>query len=200
VAERALTAKGRATRDRIVEAATDLIAAHGVAGVSTEQVRRAAGVGGSQLYHYFDSKQALVQAVITRQADLVGADAPELGALDSFEALEAWADAGVQRTAENRGQGDCTLGTLAGELAATDEASRAALSSGFLRWQGVLRDGLGRMQERGELRPDADLDDLALALLTALQGGTVMAQTLGSERPMRSAMNAALSYVRSFAA
>jgi TetR/AcrR family transcriptional regulator, transcriptional repressor for nem operon len=198
--ERTLTAKGRATRDRIVQAATELIAEHGVAGVSTEQVRRAAGVGGSQLYHYFESKQALVQAVITRQADLVGDGAPELGALDSFEALEAWAEAGVQRTAENDGQGECTLGTLAGELAGADEESRAALSTGFLRWQGLLKDGLARMQERGELRADADLDDLALALLTALQGGTVMAQTLRSARPMRAAMDAALTYVRSFAA
>ncbi len=55
------------------------------------------------------------------------------------------------------------------------------------------------MRDRGDLRPDADLDDLAFALLTALQGGTMLTQTMRSTRPLRAAMNAALSYVHSFA-
>jgi TetR/AcrR family transcriptional regulator, transcriptional repressor for nem operon len=200
--ERRFTRKGQATRDRIVAAATDLIAQLGVAGTSTEQVRDAAGVSGSQLYHYFDSKQALIRAVITRQADAVGPvdGTPQLGALDSFDALQAWADAAIERQGANDGRGECNLGTLAAELSVSDEDSRAELSHGFLRWKEVLRDGLGRMQERGELRAEADLDQLAFALLTALQGGSVMSQTLRSTDPLKASMAAALGYVRSFAA
>src|SRR5688572_16255771 len=108
--ERRLTRKGRATRDRIVAAAAELIALHGVAGTNTEQVRHAAGVSGSQLYHYFDSKQALIRAVITRQADL--ALLSDLGPLDSLEALRAWADAAIERQEDP--EGDCSLATLAG--------------------------------------------------------------------------------------
>lgn len=202
--DRVLTAKGQATRDRIVEAAVGLIGLHGVAGVSTEQVRRAAGVSGSQLYHYFDSKQALVRAVITRQADLAtGSDAsPGVGALDSFEALDAWADAAIARRQElldGEGLGDCTLGSLAGELAAVDEQSRVEISQGFLRWLDVLRTGLTGLQDRGELQPDADVDDLAFALLAALQGGSLMSQTLRDVAPMRAAMGAVLAYVRASA-
>ncbi len=51
-----LTPKGRATRERIVAAAAALTYERGVAGTSTEEVREAAGVSASQLYHYFDSK------------------------------------------------------------------------------------------------------------------------------------------------
>jgi len=198
MAARTFTRKGQATRERIVAAATDLIARQGVAGTSTEQVRDAAGVSGSQLYHYFDSKQALIRAVITRQADAVSG-VPEIGALDSFEALQAWADAAIQRQRENDGRGDCNLGTLAAELSVSDEDSRAELSTGFLRWKELLRTGLQRMQERGELRSEADLDQLAYALLTALQGGSLMAQTLRSTDPFEASMAAALGYVRSFA-
>jgi TetR/AcrR family transcriptional regulator, transcriptional repressor for nem operon len=198
--DRRLTRKGRATRDRIVEAAGRLIAEHGVAGTSTEQVRRAAGVGGSQLSHYFGSKQELVRAVITRQADLVGGGSVDVGPLDSLEALEAWADAAVARTAESAAEPECSLTSLAGELSGADPDARAAISGGFLRWQAALRDGLLGMQERGDLRADADPDVLALALLTALQGGASMSQTLGEARPMRVAMDAALAYVRSFSA
>ncbi len=195
---RRLTARGQIAHDRIVDAATQLIAEHGVAGLSTEQVRAAAGVSGSQLYHYFDSKQALIRAVITRQADAVGG-VPDLGPLDSLAALQAWADAAVARQQENDGRGDCTLGSLAGELSASDEASRADLSSGFLRWHGILRDGIGAMRERGDLRPDADPDDLAYALLAALQGGAILGQTLRDTTATSAGMRAALAYVRSFA-
>ena len=195
-----LTRKGLATRERILQAATDLIATHGVAGTSTEDVRRSAGVSGSQIYHYFDSKQALIRAVITRQADAAPIPGrPMMGSLDSFDALRAWADAAIERQEENDGRGDCTLGSLAGELSATDEASREDLSKGFLRWQALLHDGLHAMRRRGELRPDADLDELALALLTALQGGAILSQTLRDTRPLRASMNAALAYIRSFA-
>src|SRR3954466_2534226 len=101
--ERSLTRKGQATRNRIVDAATELIARHGVAGMNNEQVRKLAGVSGSQLSHYFESKTALIQAVITRQADAAqnGGELPQLGALDSFEALDAWAEAAIARQAEN---------------------------------------------------------------------------------------------------
>ncbi|URN09712.1 TetR/AcrR family transcriptional regulator [Actinomadura madurae] len=194
-----LTRKGRATRDRILQAATDLIAQHGVAGTATEDVRRAAGVSGSQLYHYFDSKQALVRAVITRQADAPPVPGqPIMGSLDSFEALRAWADAAIERQEQNGGRGECTLGSLAGELSATDQGTLDDLSKGFLRWQGLLHEGLAAMKERGELRADADLDELSLSLLTALQGGNILSQTLGNAAPLRASMNAALSHIRAY--
>jgi TetR/AcrR family transcriptional regulator, transcriptional repressor for nem operon len=196
-----LTRKGRATRERILEAASALIAARGVAGTSTEDVRKAAGVSGSQLYHYFDSKQALIRAVITRAADAEPVpDRPVLGLLDSLDALRAWADAAIERQEESGCRGECTLGSLAGELGAGDEAAREDLRCGLLRWQGLLHDGLGAMRDRGALRAEADLDELAFALLTALQGGTILTTTIGSTQPLRAALNAALAYVESFAA
>lgn len=197
---RRLTRKGEATRERILQAATDLISRHGVAGTGMEDVRTVAGVSGSQIYHYFENKQAMIRAVIARQADAVPVPGqPVMGSLDSFEALRAWADAAIERQGENDGRGECTLGSLAAELSATDEVSRGDLSSGFLRWEGLLHDGLAVMRDRGELRADADLEELSYTLLAALQGGVLMAQTMRNTRALEAAMNAALAYVRSFA-
>ncbi|WP_433720213.1 TetR/AcrR family transcriptional regulator [Actinoplanes sp. CA-051413] len=196
-----LTRKGQATRERILEAATELIAQHGVAGTSTEDVRKAAGISGSQLYHYFDSKQALIRAVITRQAEApLTPGQPIMGALDSFDALRAWADAAIEHQEHNSGRGECTLTSLAGELGPTDEATREDLCNAFQRWQSLLHDGLQAMRERGELRPEADLDELSMALLTALQGGSVLSQTLRTAEPMRVSMKAGLAFVHSFTA
>ena len=59
-----LTSKGVATRERIVAAAAELMFVRGVAGTTLEQVREAAQVSSSQIYHYFADKDALVHAVV----------------------------------------------------------------------------------------------------------------------------------------
>jgi hypothetical protein len=61
----------------------------------------------------------------------------------------------------------------------------------LLRWQTSLHDGLFAMRERGDLRPQTDLDELSMALLTALQGGSLVSNTLRTSAPMRASMNAA---------
>ncbi|WP_275422996.1 TetR family transcriptional regulator C-terminal domain-containing protein [Paractinoplanes tereljensis] len=141
-------------------------------------------------------------------ADRAGRDAvdphagrPELGGPGAGEQLHRRLRRAVGRP-DRRGRGrrgECTLGSLAGELGATDEQSREDLSNGFLRWQSLLQSSLLAMRDRGELRADADLDELSLALLTALQGGTLLSQTWRDTRPLRAALNAALAYVWSFA-
>lgn len=196
-----ITRKGQATREHIVEAAATLIGQCGVAGTSAVAVRKTAGVSGSQLMHYFGSKQALVRAVIIRQCESeASVGRPMLGTLDSFEALRAWADAAVENLAHGSGHGACTLAMLAGSTSPGDEQTRDELCSAFVRLQSLLLDDLRAIRDRGDLRPEADLDELSMALLTALQGGTLLGQTMQSTRPMRASMNAALLYVESFAA
>ena len=68
---RPLTRKGQETRQRIVDAAADLIFQQGVAHTTIDDVRAAAEVPSSQLYHYFDDKPALVRAVVDHQADTI---------------------------------------------------------------------------------------------------------------------------------
>lgn len=106
---RRLTAKGRATRDRIVAAAAQLMYERGVTGTSTEDILKAARVASpSQLYHYFGDKRGLVQAVIEHQTEQVlGFQKPLLSRLDSIEALEAWRDAVVEAQHARDCQGGC---------------------------------------------------------------------------------------------
>jgi AcrR family transcriptional regulator len=194
------TAKGRATRARIVRAAAALMYEHGVAGTSTEDIRGAAGVSNSQLYHYFADKNDLVRAVIVNQTEQVlAAQQPLLSRLDSFEALQAWRDLLVDLQRQHHCRGGCPLGSLASELADIDEDARAALVTGFARWEGAIREGLAAMRERGDLRADADPDRLALVILTALQGGLLLTNTRRDVTPLLVGLDAALAHIRSFA-
>jgi TetR/AcrR family transcriptional regulator, transcriptional repressor for nem operon len=52
-----LTSKGQATRARILEHAAELIHTNGVHATNNEQLRRAAGVSGSQLNHHFPTRR-----------------------------------------------------------------------------------------------------------------------------------------------
>jgi len=195
-----LTARGLATRERIVEVAADLIFLEGVAAVSMLDVRRAAKVSGSQLSHYFGEKQSLIRAVIAHQAEAVVAahQMPELGQLDSFAALELWADLNIQRLQEHNCQGGCSFGALAGELAECDETLRTDLAAGFDRWEALFRNGLRLMRDRGELRRDADPERLGYTLMAALQGGMLLGQTARDAAPLQAALDSALDYVRSY--
>ena len=66
-----LTPRGARTRARIVEEAAALIHERGVAGTTLEDVKVAAEVSGSQMYHFFPDKNELVQAVIDYQAETI---------------------------------------------------------------------------------------------------------------------------------
>jgi len=59
--------KGQATRDRLIEAARDVLVAHGHAGTSTRAVADAAGVNLSQVHYHFGGRQGLLLEVLRRE-------------------------------------------------------------------------------------------------------------------------------------
>ena len=56
--------QGRAQRSRILAAATDLIATHGVQGMTMRQLASACGLNIATLYHYVGSKADLIGAIV----------------------------------------------------------------------------------------------------------------------------------------
>jgi TetR/AcrR family transcriptional repressor of nem operon len=195
------TRKGLATRTRIVGVAARLMFERGVANTSIDEVRSTAGVGGSQISHYFRDKRELTRQVIaSRSADVIAFHTQtRLGALDSLEALQAWADACVADIDTVYRLGGCVYGSLAGELIDADDEVRDDLADGYDQWLELFQDGLTTMRRRGDLRPEADPRHLATSLVVAHQGGAMVTHATGDAEPLRVAVNAAVDYVRSFA-
>jgi AcrR family transcriptional regulator len=191
-----LTPKGEATRARIVDAAATLIYEHGVKDTNNEMVRRAAGVSGSQLSHYFSDKEQLVRAVIERQADAMRGrtGTPPRGPLDSIAALEQWADDYIANPTVIAG--GCSFGSLSSEILKTEPNLHDAITAGFDAWAEDFRTGLHTMKANGALRPDTDVDALAHTLMAAFQGGMLLTQACGDIAPLRNALRLALSAVR----
>jgi TetR/AcrR family transcriptional regulator, transcriptional repressor for nem operon len=192
------TERGRRSRERIVDAAEAVIAECGVEGASLDQILAGARASKSQLYHYFSDKDDLVVAVIATRLDrMVEAQEPWLTKLDSFAAIRRWFDWLLEQN-EAHGFPGCGLGTLANELADRDEAARAELARCFGDWQRYLVDGLERMRARGGLVPGADPRRLATAVFAGLQGGLLLSKTYKDTEPLRVALDAAFTYLRSF--
>jgi AcrR family transcriptional regulator len=196
-----VTARGRATRQRIVDAACDLVYARGVAAVNLDDVLDATGTSKSQLYHYFADKSDLVHAVVVHQGERVlELQRPVLEAVDGWAALRRWRTFVVGIVKGRRGRGGCPIGSLSSELAELDEGARLELAGVFDRWQQLLADALHRMIESGAIRRDADADQLALATMASLQGGLLLAKTRRSTKPLEVALDAAIAYLETAAA
>lgn len=199
--EQRLTAKGQATRERIVKAAAELVLAQGLSAFNMVNVRKAASVSGSQLSHYFADKQALIRAVIARQIDVVldFHRQPKLHGLETFDDFERWIDLNMRYLRRISYTGTPTYHALAGQLAKSDDDTRRTLAAGYWKWVELVEQSINRMKDRGALARDADARHLALVIISAHQGGGTMAFTYRQEWPHADAVRFAVNYLRLFA-
>ncbi|MDN5687613.1 MAG: TetR family transcriptional regulator [Brachybacterium sp.] len=80
--DKELTARGAATRARIIDAATEEFAEHGIAGARVERIVATARTNKAQLYDYFGSKGGLFDAIfdasLERIVEVVPIDSSDL--------------------------------------------------------------------------------------------------------------------------
>lgn len=192
-----LTAKGLATRQRIIDGAADEIRERGLAGTTLDDICRRTATGKSQLFHYFPGgREELLLAVAGREADRVLADQqPYLGQLTSWPAWQAWRDAVVDRY--QRQGVHCPLGVLISELGRQTPAAQAVTRQLIEQWQADVQAGITAMQERGEIDANLDAARTAAAIIAAIQGGVTILMSTGSVAHLEAALDTALAYLRS---
>lgn len=192
---RQLTSRGLATKQRIVAAAAGIVHAKGAERMSLDEVMAATDTSRSQLYHYFDNKEALVAEVIAFQTSrILNGNASRLDSLDSRQALHGWRDMLV--AANQAGLiGGCPLGSLANELSVHSEAARSQLDQSFKAWSETIEEGLRRLQDAGQIDCNVDVGALATAILAAVQGGILLSKTARNTRPLELALDMALAHI-----
>jgi AcrR family transcriptional regulator len=195
----ALTARGEATRARIVEATADLLA-EGVGDPGLDAISARTSTSRSQLFHYFPGGKAEVVRVATERlgARSLAEQAPASGGLDSWEAWERWRENIVERFGRPPDE-LCAVGALYVQAGTDDPATHEVVVASYEEQRAMYAEGIARMRERGLLRPEVDPDALALGLVAALQGGVVLQRALGSRRPLEAALDAALGALRRYA-
>jgi AcrR family transcriptional regulator len=192
-----LTAKGQATRRRIIEGAAVEIRARGVAVATLDDVMARTQTSKSQLFHYFPGgKEQLLLAVAEFEAQTVLDDQqPYLGELTSWAAWQRWRDAVVDRY---RRQGQhCPLAVLMSEIGRTTPGAQAVTSELMRKWHTDIADGVRYMQGQGKAAAGLDAERVAAALLAGIQGGVGVLLATGDLSYLEAALDVGIGSLRS---
>ncbi len=176
------------------------ILAAGISGTTLDQVRAETTTSKSQLFHYFPGGKAeLVRAVAHWEAQqLLAAQEPHIYDLSSWHSWEQWRT-GLVRYYIELGRWACPIGSLATQLAATDDETSRTIAEALAAWRQLLAAGVRRMQDAGLIDVSADPTRLAAAVLAAIEGGLVLSQPERSGWPLEAALDHALSALTSAA-
>lgn len=137
--------KGQATRQHLVDVATELFADRGYEGTSIEAVLERAGVSRGSLYHHFPGKERLFEAVIEAVHGKVGE--ATLAAISASGATDAYSLIKVAELAWIRLAGDAVVRRIL--------LIDAPTVLGWRRWREMEeQSGLGTL--KGVLREAAD--------------------------------------------
>jgi AcrR family transcriptional regulator len=191
-----LTAKGLATRRRIIEGAAAEIRERGVAVTTLDDVRARTQTSKSQVFHYFPGgKEQLLLAVAQHEAELVLSDQqPYLGALTSWEAWQRWRDVVVDRY-RRQGQ-QCPLAVLMSEIGRTTTGSQAVTTALMRQWHAEIAAGIRHMQREGNIASRLDADRSAAALLAGIQGGVGIMLSTGDLGYLEAALDIGIDTLR----
>ena len=191
-----LTAKGRATRQRIIEGAAAEIRARGVALTTLEDIMARTQTSKSQLFHYFpDGKDQLLLAVAAFESQTVLDDQqPHLSALTSWAAWQRWRDAVVDRY-RRQGQ-NCPIAVLMSEIGRTTPGAQAVTAELMAKWHSAIAAGIRSLQEQGKITTANDADRAAAALLAGIQGGVGIMLATGDLSYLEAALDEGIAALR----
>lgn len=171
-----------ATRAALVAAARPLFAQRGYAGVGTEEIARAAGVTRGALYHHFDGKRELFEAVYERieieLAERIASGALQANASSPLAAMKAGAEMFLLASTEPETQ----------QIVLLDGPSVL----GWDRWREIATEhGLGLIEatlaaavEAGEIDPQP-VRPLAHVLMGALDEAAMLVARADDAERMR---------------
>jgi AcrR family transcriptional regulator len=171
------------TRDRLLTATAELFRRQGYNGTSVKQVTAAAHAPFGSLYHHFPGgKEQLAEAVIRTSGqayeqlfELIYAEAA-----DPASAVTDFFDGAALVLEETDYVDACPIGTVALEVASTNERLRVATADVFAGWMGAAA---GRLRAAG-IAPDR-ADALATTMVAAIEGGFMLSRAARSPDPMR---------------
>ncbi len=171
------------TRERLLAATNELFRRQGFNGTSMSEITKVSGSPTGSLYHFFPGgKDDLGAAVLTESGasyralfELIADAAP-----DAATAVADFFEGAAVVLEETDYIDPCPIGTVAREVASTNDRLRRAADAVFDSWVEAAaemfeHDGLARL----------DAEELATTVVAALEGGFILARTRGDAEQLR---------------
>ena len=160
-------AKGRATREEILDAAMQLFGEVGYHTASLREVASRVGISHPGLLHHFASKAALLEAVLTRRDEIDEAlfAADVAAGHDYFDSMSLL----VERNAARPGIVEL-FATLSAEATSRDHPAHAYFQDRYRRVLALTATEFERWRDLGRLRPGIDPLTAARLTVSAMDG------------------------------
>ncbi len=171
-----------ATRERLLHCAFQEIYEHGYAGASLDRILGNSGVTKGALYHHFDSKADLANAVIDEVIQPLVIERwvdPVRDSDDPIAALQDHTTEVLSDFTDEEMACGCPLNNLAQELANAGEEFREHLARVFDEWRAGFAEAFERGRAAGTVRRDVDPTAVAAFTVASIEG---MATTMKSSR------------------
>jgi AcrR family transcriptional regulator len=161
-------------RDRIIEAALDLIARHGLAGVTMTSIAEAAGVTRQTLYNHFPTLDAIVTTALEQHAEAA------IRELEGLLAATPDAVAGIEQLVRyglaHAGHGQ-PLPILVSGLSAE---ARVTIDRCLQRYRAIISGLIEKGMAEGVFRSDLDPATASLVVSRMLEASSEAIARLGS--------------------
>lgn len=184
------------SRDRIIDAAMELFAFHGYGPTGLSEIARKAEVQQGSLYHFFPTKEELLAAVLERRKALLWPEVlqPIWDRFDDpiervFKLLDQYRKM-LQITEFSHG---CPIGNLAIELTESHPNSRRLIAENFDNWLRAVEQCFHEASRR--LPEETDAKQLAVFVLTTMEGAVMLARTYRDFRAYDAAVASLRDYI-----
>ncbi|HWX39980.1 MAG TPA: TetR/AcrR family transcriptional regulator [Blastocatellia bacterium] len=172
------------TRDRLIEAAIRLFWEKGYNATGMAELLKAAHVNSGSFYHFFDSKEALLMAVLDWYKENIypALLQPAFENTDDpieriFALLERYRGLILQTDCAY----GCPIGRLALEIGPEQRAVHQKIAENFSAWTAAVRKCLDDAADR--LPPGVDRDNLATLVLSVMEGGVMQSRSHHNVEP-----------------
>ncbi len=167
------------TRDKLLDAAQDLVQRVGANAMSYQHLAEAVGIRKASIHYHFPTKTDLLGTLIERyhKAFMERVSAVRSGGGDGGVRLRAYLDLFSATLRDSDGDKLCACGMLGAEVATLGADAAAALHRFYAANHRVLETLLREGVADGSLAVPGDVAATARVVLAALEGGMLVART-----------------------
>lgn len=158
----------RVGREDVIEAAAELFARRGYRNTTLAAIAKSIGVTDASVLHYFESKLAILEAVLSRDEESGNAEFLAMikaGGLDALHQLSGWG-----AVMEKNVQATRLLVVLSAESLSEGSELHGRFEQRYRYVRRRLTTAIQAGMDAGEIRPDVDAGHEATAVLAFLDG------------------------------
>jgi AcrR family transcriptional regulator len=178
------------TRDRLINSARHLFWERGFAGTSMADLLAHSQVNSGSFYHFFESKEALLRAVLEGYLYALRpmiVDPAFAKTDEPVERIFAILEGYRGRILQTDCQYGCPLGRLALEIDPENRPAHKLIAENFKGWIDAVRECVEQMKNR--LPAGTDREALATYVLVVMEGGVMLSRSYGSVAPFDRAVH-----------